>query len=47
MGENSEMIQKQLAHRTIREFREESIPADVFALLMEVAGRTASSTGMQ
>lgn len=43
----SEMIQKQLDHRTIREFKEEDIPADVFGNLIEVSRRTATSTGMQ
>lgn len=41
------MIKKQLDHRTIREFKDEKIPAEVFNSLMEVAQRTASSTGMQ
>jgi hypothetical protein len=43
----NKMIQKQLEHRTIREFRDESIPVDIFNLLMETAKRTASSNGMQ
>ena len=43
----NETIQKQLEHRTIREFKDQKIPEEVFMLLMEVARRTASSTGMQ
>lgn len=43
----NEMIKKQLAHRTIREFKDEELPADVFKQLMDVAKRTATSTGMQ
>ncbi|WFA08658.1 NADPH-dependent oxidoreductase [Tissierella sp. Yu-01] len=43
----NDMIQKQLSHRTIREFKNERIPQDKFNLLMEVARHTASSTGMQ
>lgn len=41
------MVQKQLAHRTIREFKNESIPKDLFEQLIEVAKRTATSNGMQ
>lgn len=41
------MIQGQLNHRTIREFKDESIPRDIFEQLIEVARRTPSSTGMQ
>lgn len=40
-------IKKQLNHRTIREFKEERIPEDVFNTLMEVARQTASSVGLQ
>lgn len=43
----NETIQKQLAHRTIREFKDQKIPREVFELLMGVARRTATSTGMQ
>ena len=43
----NEMIKKQLNHRTIREFKDKEISSDVFATLLEVAQRTASSTGMQ
>ena len=41
------MVQKQLEHRTIREFKNESIPKDLFEQLIEVAKRTATSNGMQ
>lgn len=47
MNELSEIFQKQLAHRTIREFKDEKIPMEIFKQLMEVARRTATSTGMQ
>lgn len=43
----NEMIKKQLNHRTIREFKDKEIASDVFDTLMEVAQRTATSTGMQ
>ena len=43
----NETIRTQLAHRTIREFKAEKIPREVFEQLMEVARRTATSTGMQ
>ena len=39
----NETIQKQLEHRTIREFKEQKIPEEVFGLLMEVARRTATA----
>ncbi|HNZ82008.1 MAG TPA: NADPH-dependent oxidoreductase [Sedimentibacter sp.] len=41
------MVQKQLEHRTIREFKNESIPKDLFEQLIEVAKRTPTSNGMQ
>lgn len=47
MNNQNQWIEKQLSHRTIREFIEESIPVEVFQLLMEVARRTASSNGLQ
>ncbi|MFL0246840.1 NADPH-dependent oxidoreductase [Candidatus Clostridium stratigraminis] len=47
MNELNIMLQKQLEHRTIREFKEESLPAEKLNDLMEVARRTASSNGMQ
>lgn len=43
----NETIKTQLSHRTIREFKDQKIPDEVFGLLMEVARRTATSTGMQ
>lgn len=43
----SDMIKKQLEHRTIREFKEEKLPKEVLEQLLEVARRTATSTGMQ
>ena len=43
----NEMIKKQLNHRTIREFKDQEIPEDVYNTLLEVAQRTASSTAMQ
>lgn len=43
----NQMVQRQLEHRTIREFKSEPIPAETFTQLMEVARRTATSTGMQ
>lgn len=47
MEVKNEMIQKQLAHRTIREFTDENIPEEIFNLLIETAKRTATSNGMQ
>lgn len=43
----NKMIEKQLAHRTIREFKDEKISEEMFSLLIEVGRRTATSTGMQ
>lgn len=43
----NETIQKQLEHRTIREFQKKDVPREIFEALMEVARRTATSTGMQ
>ncbi len=43
----NEMIQKQISHRTIREFTDEKIPKEIFQQLMEVARRTATANGMQ
>jgi hypothetical protein len=43
----NEMVQRQLGHRTIREFKDIRIPGKVFDTLMEVARRTATSNGMQ
>lgn len=47
MNQSSEIIRNQLEHRTIREFKDEPIQEDIFLELMEVARRTATSTGMQ
>ena len=43
----NETIRSQLKHRTIREFKDEKVPQEIFELLMEVARRTATSTGSQ
>lgn len=43
----NEMIKRQLEHRTIREFEPKQLPQEVLDTLLEVARRTASSTGMQ
>ncbi|NLJ65673.1 MAG: NADPH-dependent oxidoreductase [Clostridiales bacterium] len=43
----NETIKKQLTHRTIREYKDQKVPNEVFEQLMEVARHTASSTGMQ
>lgn len=43
----NETIKSQLDHRTIREFKEQDIPKEVLDQLLEVARRTATSTGMQ
>lgn len=43
----NETIKTQLEHRTIREFKDQKIPHEIFELLIEVARRTATSTGMQ
>lgn len=47
MKGTNETIQSQLQHRTIREFKDEKVPQEVFELLLEVARRTATSTGSQ
>ena len=43
----NEILKSQLEHRTIREFKQEPIPEEIFALLMEVGRHTATSNGMQ
>lgn len=43
----NETIKTQLNHRTIREFKDEAVPKEVFNTLMEVVKRTATSNGMQ
>lgn len=40
-------IETQLQHRTIRKFKQDKIDKDIISTLLEVANRTASSTGMQ
>jgi hypothetical protein len=47
MSDINEMVKNQLEHRTIREFKDMSIPPEVLEVLMEVAKRTATSNGMQ
>ncbi|MBP1925205.1 nitroreductase [Sedimentibacter acidaminivorans] len=47
MSQINEMIQRQLQHRTIREFKDTSIPREILEALMEVARRTATSNGTQ
>lgn len=44
---SNSMIEKQLQHRTIREFQDREVPEEIFQTLMEVARRTATSNGMQ
>lgn len=46
-GSTNETIRTQLAHRTIREFTQQTVDDDTLRLLLEVANRTASSTCMQ
>lgn len=41
------MIQGQLNHRTIRGFKDKSIPTGIFEQLIEVARRTLTASGMQ
>lgn len=43
----NETINHQLSHRTIREFKDQKIPDEILETLIEVARRTATSTGMQ
>jgi nitroreductase len=47
MGTITEAIEKQLAHRSIREFTETPVPAETLETLLRVINRTATSTGMQ
>jgi len=47
MMKKNPMIEKQLEHRTIREFKEQEVSKKTFEILMEVARRTATSNGMQ
>lgn len=43
----NDMIKTQLKHRTIREFKDEEVPEDIYKTLIDVAQRTATSNGMQ
>lgn len=43
----SDMIKKQLDHRTIREFKDMEVADDLYNTLMDVAQRTPTSNGMQ
>ena len=47
MKAKNDTIQTQLLHRTIRSFKNEPIPEELFNQLMEVAKRTPTSNGMQ
>lgn len=47
MSKDNLMIQKQLNHRTIREFKNENIPTEIFNQIIEVARRTPTANGMQ
>jgi nitroreductase len=43
----SPTIERQLHHRTVREFTDEPVSAETLGILLEVANRTATSTGLQ
>lgn len=43
----NDTIKCQLEHRTIRKFKNEPVPENIFNTLMEVARRTSTSTGAQ
>lgn len=48
MASNSNsMVDRQLSHRTIREFTDQPVDGQTLATIYEVAMRTASSRGMQ
>lgn len=48
MASNSNsMVDRQLSHRTIREFTDQPVDDQILATIYEVAMRTASSRGMQ
>lgn len=47
MTKKNSMIEKQLEHRTIREFTDQEVSKETFTTLMNVARRTATSNGMQ
>ena len=40
-------IKMQLEHRTIREFKDDMVPEEITKQLIQVAGRTATSNGLQ
>ncbi|MDR2614477.1 MAG: NADPH-dependent oxidoreductase [Candidatus Accumulibacter sp.] len=43
----NEMIDKQLSHRSIREFSEKPVSGEIIETLLAVANRTATSSGLQ
>lgn len=43
----NDFINTQLEHRTIREFKDEPFPQETYLTLLEVARRTATSSGLQ
>lgn len=47
MENQNDMIKSQLEHRTIREFTNDIVPEDITKQLIQVAGRTATSNGLQ
>lgn len=47
MNPTNEMVNRQLSHRTIREFKQEPLAVEVVDTLFEVARATATSNGMQ
>lgn len=47
MDIHNDMIRMQLAHRTIREFKEDIVPEELIKQLIQVAERTSTSNGMQ
>lgn len=44
---NEALLEAQLGHRTIRRFKPAALPPELLEKLLAVAGRTASSSGMQ
>lgn len=44
---SNDMINKQLDHRTIREFKDVEVPDEIYKTLIDVAQRTPTSNGMQ
>ncbi|MDR2452643.1 MAG: NADPH-dependent oxidoreductase, partial [Candidatus Accumulibacter sp.] len=43
----NETIERQLSHRSIREFSNQAVPGDVIDTLLAVTNRTATSSGLQ